>query len=191
MKSLESTRHRIFSVADPGLACEAAADKARSIGYEPFILSTTMEGEAKDLGVFTSGIADEIMTRARPFHRPCALITGGETTVTITGEAKGGGPNQETVLGFVSGIRNEGPYAFLSMDTDGSDGPCDAAGGLADAFSVRLVREGIIDLQLALLEHDSRAALARMGDLLLTGPTGTNVMNLRILLIGREEEEAP
>ena len=150
-----------------------------------------MEGEAKDLGIFMAGIADEILTRGRPFRAPCALITGGETTVTITGTAKGGGPNQETALGFASKIRSDGPYVFLSVDTDGTDGPCDAAGGIADASTVRKAREGVVDLQRALLEHDSMDTLNRLEDLLLTGPTGTNVMNLRILLIGKEEEKAP
>ena len=191
VKTLAGMRQHLFSVADPGLACAAAAERALALGYEPHILSITMEGEAKDLGIFMAGIADEILTRGRPFRAPCALITGGETTVTITGTAKGGGPNQETALGFASKIRSDGPYVFVSVDTDGTDGPCDAAGGIADASTVRKAREGVVDLQQALLEHDSMDTLDRLEDLLLTGPTGTNVMNLRILLIGKEEEKAP
>ena len=76
-------RQAIFSVADPQLACQAAAQAAQALGYTPHVISTTMEGEAKDVGIVMAGITDEILTSKRPFQPPCALISGGETTVTI------------------------------------------------------------------------------------------------------------
>ena len=188
VKTLENMHQAIFSVADPRLACSAAAEKARELGYEPYILSTVMEGEAKDVGIVMAGMANEVLERGRPFNAPCALISGGETTVTIQ-EAHGvGGPNQETVLGFAEKIRHKDGYAFVSMDTDGTDGPCDKAGGIVDGNTIIKAKEKGIHFGKALHEHDSAAVLEKLGDDLVTGHTGTNVMNLRVVVIKGEDE---
>ncbi|MGN0305876.1 MAG: glycerate kinase [Lachnospiraceae bacterium] len=183
VKTLENMRQIIFSVADPRLACGAAAEKARELGYEPYVLSTIIEGEAKDVGMVMAGMTDEILESGRPFNAPCALISGGETTVTIQ-EAHGvGGPNQETVLGFAEKIRHKDGYAFVSMDTDGTDGPCNKAGGIADGSTIIKAKERGIHFGKALHVHDSASVLERLGDDLVTGHTGTNVMNLRVVVI--------
>jgi glycerate-2-kinase len=184
-KELNDIDHHIFSVADPQLACTSAAQKAAQLGYTPHILSTTMEGEAKDLGIFYAGIANEINAYGRPFTPPCAIISGGETTVTINGPCGQGGPNQETVIGFISKIRAKSNFAFGAMDTDGTDGPVDIAGGIADYSTLPRLKEMSIDLHEAILFHRSSEILRLLGDALLTGHTGTNVMNLRVVLIDK------
>lgn len=189
VKSLDGMKQRLFSVADPRLACMSAAQRARELGYEPCILSTTLEGEAKDTGIFLAGLTDEILSFDRPFKVPCALISGGETTVTIHGACEEGGPNQETVLGFINKIRHDDGYVCLSMDTDGTDGPCDIAGGIADGETRRRIAAEGINLNEVLLRHGSSAILKQLGEAVYTGHTGTNVMNLRIVLIGGKRDE--
>lgn len=179
--------HPIYSVADPPSTCEAAAKAAAELGYTPHILSTKIEGEAKDAGIFLSGIANEIYRNGRPFSPPCALISGGETTVSISGESGLGGPNQETVLGFALKLGPEVQAVIASMDTDGTDGPCDSAGGIADRLTLPRARELGIDLLSVLRRHDAYPALEKLEDHLFTGHTGTNVMNLRVVLIGGKQ----
>jgi glycerate-2-kinase len=186
VKSLENMKQFIFSVADPRTACEAAAEGAKQRGYEPHILSTIMEGEAKDVGVVMAGITDEILAYGRPFAAPCALISGGETTVTIAGEHGMGGPNQETVLGFADKIRHRKGYVFVSIDTDGTDGPCDKAGGIVDGDTLRKAEQKGICIRQGIYGHDSARVLEELGDDIITGHTGTNVMNLRVVLIDEE-----
>ena len=188
VKSLDGMRQALFSVADPGLACVAAANRARALGYEPHILSTIMDGEAKDVGIVMAGITDEILKYGRPFPAPCALISGGETTVTIQDIHGIGGPNQETVLGFASKVRHHNAYAFISMDTDGTDGPCDKAGGIVDGATLEKAKALGIHFGRALHRHNSSETLETLGDDLMTGHTGTNVMNLRVVVIDRQEE---
>lgn len=187
IKSTEGMNTLLLSVGDPPAACEAAASRARELGFEPAILSTRLEGEAKDLGVFMAGMADEIVRRNRPFRAPCALISGGETTVTVGKDCGRGGPNQESVLGFAGAFRIEGArVAFASVDTDGTDGPTDIAGGIADGRSRRRAMEGNIRIGQALKSHSAADALEALGDAVFTGHTGTNVMNLRVLLVAGE-----
>ncbi|MCD7908238.1 MAG: DUF4147 domain-containing protein [Clostridium sp.] len=187
VKSLDGMRQALFSVADPDRACCAAAAQAEILGYKPHILSTTMEGEAKDVGIVMAGITDEILSHSRPFESPCALISGGETTVTICDSPGSGGPNQETVLGFAGKIRHSGGYAFVSLDTDGTDGPCDRAGGIVDGGTVQRIQEQNLHLSKVLHDHNSGEILEQLGDDLVTGHTGTNVMNLRVVVIRQEE----
>lgn len=185
LKSLDGMHHFLYRFGGPADACLAAAEQAKSLGYAPHILSTSLEGEAKDLGIFLAGMANEIVRSDRPFQAPCALISGGETTVTIHTKAGKGGPNQETALGFATKIIDEAPVCCLSIDTDGTDGPCDIAGGLADSKTKgRLLGKGI-DIHAVLQNHDAGTALELLEDAIVTGHTGTNVMNLRVVLIGK------
>ena len=184
LKSSDGMKHAMYSVADPQSACMAAADKAREMGYTPYILSTTMEGEAKDVGIMQAGIVNEIVKYGRPFTPPCAIISGGETTVTILGEPGEGGPNQETVLGFASKLLPKQGVAFLSIDTDGTDGPGLIAGGMVDTQTLSRLHQLGIDLNETFQAHSSSVVLRELGDEIVTGHTGTNVMNLRVALIG-------
>lgn len=183
VKSFEGMKQALFSVADQNLSCLGAAEKARELGFEPYILSHIMAGEAKDLGIVMAGITDEIIAYQRPFKPPCALISGGETTVTITGEHGMGGPNQESALGFACKVRHADGYAFASMDTDGTDGPCECAGGLVDGSTRIRARELRLNIEQVLRRHNSKAALEQLGDALYTGHTGTNMMNLRVVVV--------
>ena len=186
-KVLSHPRNYIHSVADPKSTCAAAAERAKELGFEPYVLSTAMDGEAKDLGIFFACMANEIAETGRPFKAPCALISGGETTVTLPIGCRGkGGPNQETAMGFVTRIREGVPAVCLSMDSDGTDGPTDIAGGISDGFTRKKAAERGVPYENLLKEHESSEALSRMGDALLTGHTGTNIMNVRIVLIGKE-----
>ena len=189
VKSLNGMKQEIFSVADPRMACVAAAERAKKMGYEPHILSTIMDGEAKDVGIVLAGMTDEILDYGRPFTVPCALISGGETTVTIQGDHGIGGPNQETVLGFASKIRHKDRYAFVSMDTDGTDGPCDRAGGVVDGMTLEKAQKMGIQFDRTLHKHNSTEVLKMLGADLVTGNTGTNVMNLRVVLIGESSDK--
>lgn len=189
LKSLDGMNHAQFGVASPQIACETAAKKAAELGYEPHILSYAMSGEAKDVGIVLASVANEIVRYGRPFSAPCALISGGETTVTIGGPCGEGGPNQETALGFASKLLYQKGVAFASIDTDGTDGPCDIAGGLVDGFTRGRLKELGVDLSRTFQHHDSSGVLRRLGDELVTGHTGTNVMNLRVAVIAGEQGE--
>lgn len=183
VKSFDGMESWILSVGDPVSACEKAAEEAKLLGYEPVILSTKIEGEAKDLGIFLAGIAREIIKRKRPFSPPCALISGGETTVTIGDTCGEGGPNQETVLGFAEKFSSMGEVACASVDTDGTDGPTHIAGGIVDGLTQEKALELNINLDEYTKNHNSLEALLKLEDAIITGHTGTNVMNLRVVLI--------
>lgn len=186
VKNMEGMRHAIISVADPGMACQAAARKAKELGYAPHILSTILEGEARDVGIMMAGISDEIIKYGRPFSCPCALISGGETTVTISGSCGKGGPNQETALGYLEKIRAKSGFVFVSVDTDGTDGPCEIAGGIIDANSRKKLKEMEVDLNKELRKHNASSVLQKIDGALITGHTGTNVMNLRVVLLRQD-----
>ena len=188
LKSLQGMHQSLYGVTDQRVASQAMCDRAAEMGYTPHLLSTVLEGEAKDAGIFFSALANEIIRTGRPFAAPCALISAGETTVTIGDTCGEGGPNQETTLGFVTKLHVDAPICCISLDSDGTDGPCDHAGGIADALSARRCRECGIDVTHVLKTHDSLSALKALGDAIYTGHTGTNVMNLRLVLIGNEEE---
>lgn len=187
VKSLDKMNHYLYKYCSPREVCLAAANKAQLLGYRPYILSSTLEGEAKDLGIFLAGIANEILTYKTPFEAPCALISGGETTVTIKNGKGKGGPNQETAIGFALKIKEGEPVCFVSADTDGTDGPSKIAGGLVDSETKQLADKLKIDLNYALNKNNSSVALKALKSDIRTGHTGTNVMNLRIVLIGERE----
>jgi len=172
-----------FIIGGVSLACESAAKKARELGLEPYILTTTLEGEAKDTGLVLGSIIDEIYHHDRPFKKPCVIICGGETTVTIRGEAGKGGPNQEVVLSITRKIRGLRNTAFLSIDTDGTDGPTDAAGGLVDSYTYDELMKKNIDVEEYLSKHDAYNALRNVNALVFTGPTNTNVNSIMIGVI--------
>lgn len=171
-------------LADATDACEAAAERADALGYEAAILSTTLEGESREIGTCLAGIAREAATHRRPVEPPCALVTGGETTVTIDGDAGEGGPNQEFALSFARGVAGRAGVAAVAVGTDGTDGPTDLAGGLVDGETAARADKRGVDLFGALAAHDAAPALRTLGDAVETGATGTNVMDLRVVLIG-------
>ena len=170
-------------------AAEAAARKARELGYEPLILSTTVTGDARAIASVYAAVIREVLESGNPISPPCAIVSGGEATVTVRG-AGVGGPNQEFALTLAVELEGVEGWAALAADTDGNDGPTDAAGGIATGATAAQIREGGVDPEEALAANDSYAALQAGGALLVTGPTGTNVNDLRVALIS-DGREAP
>jgi hydroxypyruvate reductase len=163
-------------------AVEAAAEKARGLGYEPLVLSTTMTGDARAIASVSAAIVREASESGNPAAPPCAIVSGGEATVVVRGDGTGG-PNQEFALTLAVELDGIDGWGALAADTDGNDGPTDAAGGLVDGETAAKMREAGVDPAAALEENDARAALEAGGALLVTGPTGTNVNDLRVVLV--------
>jgi len=182
-ETFEPLDTRAVILADAGDVCEAACDRAAERGADAMLLSTVIEGESREVGTCLAGIAKEAAASGRPAEPPVALVSGGETTVTVDGEAGEGGPNQEFALGVALGIDGYDGVAAAAVGTDGTDGPTDLAGALVDGGTVERAERRGVDLHRALREHDSASALRELGDAVYTGPTGTNVMDLRVILV--------
>jgi len=171
------------------------AARAGALGCEPVVLGSTFEGEAVHLGGLLGSLARESSAGGGAF-RPGSLLVGagGESTVTMprhSAPARLGGPNQELALGFARAIgRGRAAVAGVFVDSDGSDGGTDAAGACADSLSATRATECELDLRAAMLEHDSYRSLQLLGDLVITGPTGTNVADLWAIAIGAAPPEA-
>lgn len=163
-------------------AVEEAAKKATELGYNTLILSTFIEGETRDVAGVHAAIAKEILSSGNPIERPACVISGGETTVTIRGGGKGG-RNQEFSLAAAIDIDGLENVVLLSAGTDGTDGPTDAAGAISDGATVVRARKLGMDPNHYLRENDSYHFFKALGDLILTGPTFTNVMDLRLVFV--------
>ncbi len=166
-------------------ACTAAATEARRLGYRTLVLTTRLEGDTGEAAGFHMGIAEEVASSDRPLRRPACILSGGETTVKVTGTGKGG-RNQEFVLRCVAALAGiPSPCVVASIGTDGTDGPTDAAGAIADNCSLaRSIKFGAEFLAASLNNNNSYEFFKRLGDLITTGPTCTNVMDLHVILIG-------
>ena len=175
-------RNSVAVIASAALSLEAAAELARENGVEAAILSDAIEGEARDVALVHAALAREIAARSRPFPRPVVLLSGGETTVTLRGKGRGG-RNGEFLLSLAIALDGVANVTALAADTDGIDGSEDNAGARVDGSSARRMREAGIDPQAALANNDAYSAFAAIGDLFMTGPTGTNVNDFRAILI--------
>lgn len=176
-------------LVDGGLVADAMAARARSLGAEPIRLGARLEGDALCLGSLLGALSRESSLCGQPFPPGSVLIgAGGEATVSVrraeVGPVGEGGPNQEVAIGFARGVQHEPAVAGVFIDSDGSDGGTDAAGGCVDSTTVSRAAQLGVDLDDALLHHDSESALRRLGDLVTTGPTGTNVSDLLVVAIG-------
>jgi len=160
----------------------AAARKASELGYRPVILSTRMEGETRVVARVHADIFREVRATGHPAPPPACILSGGETTVTLKGQGKGG-RNMEFSLALALHIRGERDLFFLSGGTDGTDGPTDAAGAFADGSTVERGMQMGLDAQAFLDENDSYRYFEKAGGLLITGPTKTNVMDLRVCIL--------
>ncbi|MGF1467358.1 MAG: MOFRL family protein [Sandaracinaceae bacterium] len=171
-------------VGDNGTSLEAVGTQLRRAGHSVEVLSRALRGEAREAA--TPFV--DVLAGHRQHAAPRAWVAGGETTVTVTGPGRGG-RNQELALAVALGAEAAGvdphlAWVFLSGGTDGVDGPTDAAGGMVDPGSLGRMRRAGVDPRAALDANDAYRALASSGDLLRTGPTGTNVADLQVLLIG-------
>ena len=163
--------------------CEAACEIAKSKGYNPLVLTTTMTCEAREAGAFMASVAREVLTSGRPVKAPCAIIAGGETVVHLTGHGMGG-RNQEFALAAAVGIAGLENVVIASLGSDGTDGPTDAAGGIVDGKTESILKSKGINISDVLKENDAYNALKAADALLMTGPTGTNVNDVALALIG-------
>lgn len=175
-------RNSTAIIASAALSLEAAADLARRHGVEAAILSDSIEGEARDVALVHAALAREIATRNRPFNKPVVLLSGGETTVTLRGKGRGG-RNGEFLLSLAIALDGIENVSALAGDTDGIDGSEDNAGAFVDSGTASRMREKGIDPQAALANNDAYSAFEAIGDLFVTGPTGTNVNDFRAILI--------
>lgn len=164
------------------LATEAAVRQARSMGYNSLLLTTFVEGEAREVAKVAVALAKGVRAHGHPVDAPACLVWGGETTVTVRGDGKGG-RNQELALSAALGIAGLDGVAVLALATDGSDGPTDAAGAVVDGNTVRRARSLGLDPYAALANNDAYTLLNATGDLLKLGPTGTNVNDILIALV--------
>ncbi len=176
------SRNTVATIASAALSLEAAAAVATTQGIAPAILSDAVEGESRDVGQVHAALAREIATRNRPFTRPAVLLSGGETTVTIRGGGRGG-RNSEFLLAFALAIDGIDGVSAIACDTDGIDGSENNAGAYADGTTAARLRRAGIDPLAALSTNDAWTAFQAIDDLVITGPTGTNVNDFRAILV--------
>jgi glycerate 2-kinase len=171
-------------IARPQDALEAAASVARAAGYQPVILSDSLEGEARDVALVHAGIARQIVNHGQPQPAPAAIISGGETTVSLRGSGRGG-RNAEFLLALVVAIEGHPDIHAIACDTDGIDGTEDNAGAIAGPESLARGRTKGLDAKAMLANNDGYGFFAGIGDLVVTGPTRTNVNDFRVILVER------
>lgn len=171
-------------IATPQMALEAAAAKAREAGVEAVILGDALEGEAREAGTLMAGIARSVRRHGHPAPAPLLLLSGGETTVSIGSQKPGrGGRNTEFLLGLAVALGGERGVYALAGDTDGIDGTEDAAGALVLPDTLARARAAGFDPARVLAAHNSYTLFDAIGDLLRTGPTLTNVNDVRAILV--------
>jgi hydroxypyruvate reductase len=161
--------------------CRGAKLAAQALGYDTLLLTTTLDVEAKEAGGFLAAIARQIQKTGQPLKPPCAVIMGGETVVHLRGNGKGG-RNQELALAAAKGIDGLENTLVFSVGSDGTDGPTDAAGGMVTGGFAAACKEMGIDLDAHLSDNNSYHVLKAAGGLVVTGPTGTNVNDLMMVL---------
>jgi len=175
---LAATQNRI--IAAPQISLEAAAGVACAAGYTPVILGDSLEGESREVGIVMAGIARQVLTHGQPVPRPCALLSGGETTVTLRGKGRGG-PNVEFLLSLAIALGGA-PVHGLACDTDGVDGAEEVAGAICTPDT--LARAAGLTPLAELANNNGHGFFAALGDQVITGPTLTNVNDFRAILIG-------
>lgn len=180
----ERVRH--FVLQRPGNACEAAREAAVAVGLPACVLTTQLEGESRHAGTFLACVAKEVALNRRPVVPPCLLIAGGETTTRVDGQAGYGGPSQELALGFALEVAGLAGVALCALDTDGTDGPTDLAGGITDGSTVERARAVGQDVYRHIEGHDSSSLLVALGDAVVTGNTGTNLCDLNLVYVSGE-----
>lgn len=175
--------NEVHVIASAARSLDAAAEVARAAGVDAVILSDAIEGEAREVARMHGAMAREVTRRGRPFAPPVVMLSGGETTVTIRDKAGRGGRNTEFLLSFALSVEGCAGIAALAADTDGIDGSEDNAGAFADGETAARMRGAGYDPAMTLAAHDAWAAFDAVGQLFVTGPTGTNVNDLRAILI--------
>jgi len=173
----ELARVQNVIIASNAIAARAAEEAARALGFHTLLLTTYLEGEAREAARVLASLAKEVLASGQPSARPACLLCGGETTVTLRGNGKGG-RNQELALAAAIALQGLDNVLLASLATDGSDGPTDAAGACSEGDTLARARALGLDAYNYLARNDSYSFFAALGDLLMTGPTNTNVNDL-------------
>jgi glycerate-2-kinase len=170
-------------LATPEDGAQAAVKIAEELGLNSMILSTSIEGEAREVGIVYSAISKEIVKNGRPLKPPCVLVASGETTVTLTGDRGEGGRNQECVLSAALKIDGAKDIVIASVGTDGTDGPTPVAGGIVDGYTVERADSKGIDIHENLQIHNSSYVLRELEDAILFNEPGNNVCDLSLIIV--------
>jgi glycerate 2-kinase len=163
-------------------ATSAACELLSSVRLNPFLLTSVLEGEARQVGVMLASVASEIIASGNPVPKPAGVVAGGETTVTVVGGGLGG-RNQEIALAAALKLKGLDGVVVASLSTDGVDGPTDAAGAIADGRSIVRAAKMGLNPERFLAENNSYDFFSRLNDLILTGPTGTNVNDVSVVVV--------
>jgi glycerate 2-kinase len=177
-------RHVARVIASGAMAVEAAASEARACGFAPLVLTSSLTGEAREAGRFLAAVARESLRHGRPVRAPACIIAAGETTVTVTGNGTGG-RNQELALAAAVELQDSPGILLTSFATDGKEGNSDAAGAYASALTIASGERAGQDARSCLARNDSSSFLTAAGELIRTGPTGTNVNDVTFALVER------
>ncbi|MEM2074165.1 MAG: DUF4147 domain-containing protein [Nitrososphaeria archaeon] len=189
IEELVNKPHYHFRVMGPEYMLEAAKKRAEDMGINATILASSLSDiEAKCVGETLAYIANEIEIYCRPLKPPAILLCGGEVVVSVGGKKGVGGRNQELVLSAAVRISNSKNIVIASVDSDGTDGPTDAAGGIVDGYTIERAEDKGINVLEELEEHNSYNTLSKLDDLIFTGARGTNVQDLRVAFVGGRSE---
>jgi len=169
-------------IATPKLALEAAARVAREAGYTAVILGDAVQGEAREVGRMHAGLVHQVRCHDEPAAAPIVLLSGGETTVTVRGAGRGG-RNVEFLIGLLMGLGDAPGVSALAADTDGIDGTEENAGATIDTTTWARAHSGLVDPEACLARNDAYGFFEKLGDLVVTGPTLTNVNDFRAIVI--------
>ena len=182
-KEKDKIFEKVYSVivGNNRTACLAAIEKLKDKGLNTLLLTSHMEGEAREVGLFLAAIAREITLWGTPVKKPAAVVVGGETTVTVRGKGLGG-RNQEIALSASTKLQGLAGNVIASISTDGIDGPTDAAGAIVDGETSLRSRKLGLDIEKYLEENDSYTFFKKLNDLIYTGPTGTNVNDIAVII---------
>jgi glycerate 2-kinase len=178
---------RSVLISTPQSALEAAAEVARGAGFAPLILSDSIEGEARDVALVHAAIARQVALRDQPAAKPCALVSGGETTVTVRGHGRGG-RNGEFLLALAIALDGVARVHAIACDTDGIDGSDDNAGAVYAPDTLARAAAAGLDARARLADNDAYGFFKELGDLVVTGPTLTNVNDFRAILVTDDVE---
>ncbi|MES2262877.1 MAG: glycerate kinase [Pseudomonadota bacterium] len=174
--------NQVSVVATAQQALDAAAAVARANGYTPLILGDSIEGESRDIALMHAAIARQVLRRGQPVHGPCVILSGGETTVTVRGNGRGG-RNAEFLLALAIALDGQEATYAIACDTDGIDGTEDNAGALLRPSTLQRARDAGLDAKARLANNDGYGFFEQLDDLLITGPTRTNVNDFRAIVI--------
>jgi glycerate-2-kinase len=174
---------RVFNVVvgNNRLASLTAQEFLKSEGLNTLLLTATLEGEARHVGVMLASIAREVSLSGNPVPKPAGIIAGGETTVIVTGKGLGG-RNQEIALAAARNLKDMNGAVVASLSTDGVDGPTDAAGAIVDGKTLERSAKNGLTPEEYLARNDSYHFFSKLGDLIVTGPTGTNVNDISVII---------